>query len=187
MSDKITLAPARGLQIPEITRRSFELRPIGLKVLRAPTFEEAEALGHFIVKVHGGIAWIAGDWANTCEDRFGEESAQLLDATGWEYETLQQYRRVCAAVPYERRQADLSFAHHREVADLKTEAQQLRWLGKAREENWSSARLRRELNKSKDPEKAKLWVLVECKSPADQEALIERLTVEGRTCKAVER
>jgi len=182
-----TLSVGSGISgVPDISRRSFEIRPLGLKVLKAPTIEEWEALGHYLSVLHGALQFLIGDWLNVGEERFGEKASQAMDATGWDLETLVQYRRVAEQVPYNRRVPGLSFSHHREVGDLDADTAD-EWLSKAQSEGWSSNRLRRELNAVTRPESAKLWVLVECKDPDDQEKLLDRLKGEGRNAKAVER
>ena len=55
---------------------------------------------------------------NKCEDLHGELSAQVIDATGWEEESVRQYRWVAKSVPFGTRVTGVSFFHYRELADL---------------------------------------------------------------------
>jgi hypothetical protein len=108
---------------------------------------------------------------------------QAAEATGWKPETIDQYARVARQIPASRRDPDLSYAHHREVAD-RPPAEQTLWLARAKNENMSTDRLRYALKADTDPDADQhVWLLVRCSDPDDRDALASRLRVEGREVK----
>jgi len=157
----------------------------GLRCDGVPSLEEFERVGTMLASAHHMLAWWVGDWYNAGEDYHGERFAQLLDHTALDPATVLQYARVARQVPHERRVTALSFAHHREVADL-DQREQVRWLARAAEDGFSSHRLRRELAKATRQE-SRLWVLVEARTPEDAENLRDRFLAEGRAAKVIER
>jgi hypothetical protein len=164
---------------------TITLGPDGLRCEGVPPLAEFERVGTMLQQAHHMLAWWIGDWFNAGEAYHGETFAQLLDHAALDPSTVVQYARIARQVPHDRRTTALSFSHHREVADLDPD-QQYVWLSRADDAGWSSHRLRRELAKSTRAE-ARLWVLVEAKSPEDAEALRDRLIAEGRAAKVIER
>lgn len=157
----------------------------GLRFTGEPPIGAFAETGAILARAYRCLAWWIGDWFNMGESLHGEAFSQLLDATQFDPATVQQYAWVARQVPRERRRASLSFSHHREVADL-APAEQTRWLARAEADGFSSHRLRRELAKALRAE-ARIWVLVEARSPADAEALVDRFEREGRAARIVER
>jgi len=157
----------------------------GLRCEGLPTLEEFERVGEMLHRAHRMLAWWIGDWYNAGEHYHGEAFAQLLDHTGMDPGTVQQYAWVARQVPHERRALTLSFSHHREVADLSPDEQYV-WLSRAEDAGYSSHRLRRELAKVTKAE-SRLWVLVEAKSPEDAETFRDWCVAQGRAAKVIER
>lgn len=182
--------------VPESTGEALAVRPpmmdralwerSALIVKGDMTFEEWNAIGAWLEAVQTGVQWWVGDWMNYGEGQFGEKYAQAIDATGWSISTLEVYAWVCKKIAPAQRRADLSFSHHKEVADL-APGDQVAWLDKAISgedgDAWSSDRLRRELKAKKLGSPAGLWVLVEAKDEADAEKLIAQMSREGRSAK----
>jgi hypothetical protein len=166
----------------------FRLTKTGLKVIGDPTFIEWESVGHILKTVEGAVQFWVADWVNYGEDQFKERASQAIDATGWKYATIQQYSRVAKKIPAENRRPELSFSHHREVADLTT-GEQTKWLDKAakgdKDGSWSSTELRLQLaakkKKAGKGKPQKWWLVVECKSEQDREELMASFTESGRT------
>ena len=150
-----------------------------------PTFEQWTQLGDVLQFFEGSLQWLIGAWVSYGEAKFGERAAQAVAVTGWKLETVQQAAWVHQAVSEERRDPALSFSHHRAVADLEP-PQQSKMLAKAKREDWSSERLRREVQAEKHPEKKAIWLVVQCVSRADRERLIKRMESEGRATKVPE-
>jgi len=70
----------------------------------------------------------------------------IAEETGYEKETLRQYKRISENIESGTRVPELSFMHHREVASLPPEKQEL-FLNKAVEEKLSVRELRSEIRK----------------------------------------
>ena len=163
----------------------FELTPTGIIRHGQPSYEEWDALGCWLRAVEKSVQWWIGSWVNLGEDLFHERAAQAVDATGWQTETVLQYSWVERKVAPAQRRSDLTFSHHREVADL-APSDQSRWLSGAVEgdsgSKWSVDKLRRELSAEKTGER-KYWLLVQCNGQADLDTMTERLIREGRVVK----
>lgn len=186
MIDGLVIAAEPGATWPmPVPQGRIFLDDDGLRCEGVPSLDEFERVGQSLHRAHHMLAWWIGDWYNAGETYHGEAFAQLLDHADLDPATVLQYARVARQVPPDRRVKTLSFSHHREVADLDAD-QQYVWLSRADDANYSSHRLRRELAKAIRKE-ARLWVLVEAKDPADAEALCDRLKLEGRSAKVIER
>lgn len=182
-----------SVDVPAIEVGAFKLGENGLIVSAeastdpAEAFADWEALGHILARIERASQFWVADWVNYGEGMFGEKAAQVIDATGWKLGTIQQYARVAAKIPPERRIPSMSFSHHREVADLADPGKQKWWLERAKVQDWSAHRLRLELNESKAadaPEGGKqtLWLLVEFSDLATRDAVRSRLEGESLRC-----
>lgn len=183
----VEVVPAGSMEVrpPLMDRAAWD--PVSLRITGEVSFDEWSAIGAWLEAVQGGLQWWTGDWMNYGEAAFDEKYAQAIDATGWSISTLEVYSWVCRKIAPAQRRPDLSFSHHKEVADLKP-AEQETWLAKAITgedgEAWSSDRLRRELKKAKAAGSSiGVWVVVSASDDADAEKLISQLTSEGRTAK----
>lgn len=125
------------------------------------SYKDWETIGKMCGFVGNAWQWWIGDWLNSGELLFGEQSAQGTDTidtrfdlalrvTGREAGTLANIRSVCEKVPKDRRRPELTFAHHQEVAPLEPDAQE-EWLAKAIEENWNRSQLREAIRASRQP------------------------------------
>jgi hypothetical protein len=168
----------------------FTFGVTGMSVVGTPSYEEWDSTGVWLRTVRESIHWWIADWVNYGERQYGERAAQGMsderqqlaaNATGWKPETVQQYARISRQVPIENRDAGLSFSHHREVADLPVDEQQS-WLQKAKSGDWSTDRLRSELN-STTKKDTTCWLLVACKDQDDREFLASTMRVDGRAVK----
>ena len=187
---KATKAPTYGWQSREDVPGGVLYEEDRLIFQRDLPFDEWDVVLGAACRAHKGSPWWIGDALEYGEARFGEQYAQAVDATTLAIETLQQYARVARQVSPSRRVKNLSWSHHREVADLEPDDQE-RWLARALAGDdgvpWSSDRLRRELNQASRTGEVELWVVVACENERDREALTARLVAEGRKVKAVER
>lgn len=185
--------------ITEYRHGQFHFGPEGLRISVAPrgrmgdpTFEDWQACGLRLRGIERQIQFWIGDWVNYGRARWGEAAEQGIatdietiasEATGWKPETVEQYARVARQVPAERRDPDLSFGHHREVADRPAD-EQARWLATAKTENLSTDKLRRAIKAETTPDADQtVWLVVSCRSFEDREALRDRLRAEGRETK----
>lgn len=173
---------------------NFGATGLGLRQGVTATYAEWEACGDWLRAVDGAVQWWVGDWLRLGEELFGEEHAQALDMeAGWDQRSLDQMRWVAERVAPAARRADLSWAHHREVAAVDDSARQREWLARAAagdgEGRWPVDRLRREVQAAKrlaagqEPAAPVLWVAVEARDEADAERLRAQFEAEGRKVK----
>ena len=121
-----------------------------LKIQDDITVDEWKELGQGLKQVEGCVQFWIGDWA-----RFGDKKGftrkytdskvydELEDITEINRRTIQDYKTVSENTSTGRH-ADLGFSHHREVAKLEPEKQQL-FLAKANNEGLSVRALRDEV------------------------------------------
>ncbi len=122
-------------------------RPAGIR-LHLPddlTSDEWQEIGRQLARGANGFAWWLADWAWHGRQRgeWGTTYAEMIDATGLDYDTVQRYAYVAGRVEGRRRE-QLSFGHHLEVAPL-TPAEQAAWLDRAEQGGWTRDELRGEL------------------------------------------
>lgn len=99
--------------------------------------KDGEAIG----RMSKSILFYLGDWCNYGEQKYGEKYSQALEHTKFDYGTLRNAAWVCSSVPLERRNKNLTFGHHYEVAKLK-EHEQVQMLSEAELNTWSVRQLR---------------------------------------------
>ncbi len=126
-------------------------RPAGIS-LHLPddlTLDEWLEIGRQLARGANGFAWWIADWAWHGRRRaeWGTTYAEMIDATGLDYDTVQRYAYVAGRVEGRRRE-QLSFAHHAEVAPL-IPAEQVEWLDRAESEGWTRSELRDALRQAR--------------------------------------
>ena len=112
-----------------ITLVSFDLSD------REISEELAEALIVWAGTLKRSSSWWIGDLLNDLEQRFPESFSQIAAASGLSEQTLLGFKFVCAAVPKERRKANLGYSHHARVARM-TPKEQKHWLDRASKNGW---------------------------------------------------
>ena len=120
---------------------SCEISPVGLAIPENLTFEKWQQIGETLRKIEGSRLWWFGDWCNFGERKYGEKYTQALEAGDYERGTLRNAAWVASKVGISHRCDNLSWSHHREVADLDPNDQG-RWLDRAGKENLPSRELR---------------------------------------------
>jgi hypothetical protein len=106
------------------TYKRFTLMPTHLVIPEDVTQEEADDLGHALVRVESATQFWMGDWANLyiqgAQDDFerGQIYQELAERFGIERKTLQNYASVGRQLDPSRRREGLSYSHHAEVANL---------------------------------------------------------------------
>ena len=88
--------------------------------------------------------WWVGDWAIYGENQYGDAYAEIVEATGLNYQMVADDKYVCGRIQFSSRNENLTFKHHRVVAPLPLK-QQDRWLARAEKEGWSAGELRRQI------------------------------------------
>jgi hypothetical protein len=115
---------------------------VGLELVGDVDRQEWEAFGVRLGTRIDALRWWLADYVFLSVDvLYGEEGAQLAEATGLQPGTLEQYARVAREVPRSRRRPELSFTHHQLVA-ARAPAEQSEWLERAVANRWSVPEMR---------------------------------------------
>ena len=128
----------------EISLREYIGRT-GLQITRVISWDEAQAFTASIDDLESGLQFGIGDWLEYCEQTFGENYAQLIPE-GKESSWL-VYKWVASRV--KNRSGKLSWTHHRVVAGLLTERQEV-YLRMAEEQSLSASALNKLIKEGKE-------------------------------------
>lgn len=163
------LIPVEAQQTFDIERFTFS--PTDLKPLDGDfDMGQWQRLGDFIRLTNQACQWWWGDWLNMGEEHFGENTAQALEATRWDEETLRVYAWVCRKVPPETRVAGVPFAHYQCLAKLPA-AEQREWAEKVATDQMSVRQLRLSMKANGSSSETQPCVLIRCKSDADADTV----------------
>lgn len=146
-----------------------------------PTYEQWQAAFEWVQKVEKASPFWVGDLL-AYGDLFGEDASQVLEATEYAAKTCANAKYTCLAIPPERRNPNVSYAHHHEISPLPP-ADQVVWLKKCEDEHLSREQLRIQLKAHKAQavgQTVELWVMVRCQDIEDQTELADRMKLEGR-------
>lgn len=150
----------------------------------APSVVDSQNAVRTIRRVQDNIQWFQGDLFNLIEATHKDEASQIIDAeeTGMSSSTVRNLQWVAEKVPEENRIIAPTWSHAQAVASL-TPLKQRKWLEKAREEDWSVAKLKSEVAASEDGGKHALKFIVVCVLPteAKMNKVAEQLEAEGYT------
>lgn len=124
-------------------------------------FQSWENLGRCISFAGNAWQWWVGDWIRIGETLYGEDAAQAVDdsasrydvmrrVTGVEQQTLLNVASVARKVAPFVRRPELRFSHHAVVAPFEEEDQVL-WLHRAVDNQWTVAELRQAIRDEKSP------------------------------------
>ncbi len=92
----------------------------------ALTYEQWVADGKFIEAADGSVAWWIGDWMNHGEKTYGDEKyKQAMEMTGFEYQTVANYKWLAESIGFSNRLENLSIRHHMLVAKYTPDQQKL--------------------------------------------------------------
>lgn len=177
--------------VPVNLGEHFEITPTGLIVHGKPSFDLCEQLGGILRTLEKGIQFAIGDYCRYVEGRFGERASQLIDATGWAYETVRSYTWTAEKVsPDVRRLDTLSFTHHQAVARLNPREQK-KWLAEASAGDegkpWSVARLKQAIKADADPPITEWVIVARFKSEAKRKEALSWLSGFGAVCSTSEK
>lgn len=126
----------------------IQARRNGLSLREGMLFDSWREVGRQVTLVANCSAWWLGDWLVYGEQAYGDRYKQAIVDTSMSYQTLRNYAWVARTFPASRRQDNLSFGHHAEVAALPSDEQDM-WLARADQLNWSCNKLRRALHAAK--------------------------------------
>lgn len=104
-----------------LDKQYFELEPTGLIIAGQPTFDEWAQAGEVLKYIEGSVHWWLGDWLNYGENAYSEMYSQVMDETGYSYQTLRDDKWVAKTFELSRRRDNLSWSHYREVAGLESD------------------------------------------------------------------
>lgn len=128
----------------------YEKRALKITRKTAPPFEQWESLMVSLNQMQESGGFWRGDLYLAGEEWYGENKAtSIFDPTIWSVKTFQNNASVCRRIPHESRRRELSYSHHAEVAYLKDESAQARYLQIAID-NMLSVRKLRELIRSEE-------------------------------------
>jgi hypothetical protein len=113
-------------------------------------YEQYEAVGVLLARVHGSLQWAIGDWLLLGEALYGDEAYQASEVLGMSPEGRSQYLRCAQVFPHSRRRAELSWSHHRTLITLEPEEQD-RWLGLAIQNGWANHEMAAHLREARGP------------------------------------
>ena len=167
-----------------VTHGPFWMTKRGIVASREATFEEWNEATDWAQQVEKSSPFWIGDLFAYGERVFGEKYAQAMDATHSSYGTLANAAYVARQVDFSRRRENLPFAIHQEVAPLPAADQEM-WLQKASDQHLTREELRVQIRQAKATadHPVELWLLVKCGDVNDQNALADRLRLEGRAVK----
>lgn len=176
---------------PVVIARGFSMTVNGLDVAGAPTLQLCEKVGVILRVQERGAQFAIGDFILYVEEKFGEDAAQVIDnESGWSEKTIGVYRWMAQRISKSRRRMDrLGVRHHLLVASLAA-GKQKEWLDKAANDGgdpWTIKQLAEALDESGEAVDEAWWVLVAATSALDQSILVNNLTEQGRTAKALMR
>ena len=156
-------ASSRSRRVTELERpthlldelaRNGALRTTGLYLTDPDlTYQQLEAVGGLLGKMHSSMRFAIGDWLLLIEARFPDKFSQCAEVLGISEDGMQEYLRVAIKVPRSIRREKLSWSHHRAVAALEVvnttngevttdHALQTEWLERAETERLSHHQLR---------------------------------------------
>lgn len=132
----------------ELFTDKFLLTDVGLEIQGKPDFEEWMDYGQSLKVLDGTARQFAiGDWIVMGFDTYEHGKWDAVQQV-WgdaELKTLQDYEYVSKRIKSTVRTVDLSWSHHRTIADL-PEDKQRKWLEDAAANKWSVATLRQKLS-----------------------------------------
>lgn len=111
-------------------------------------FEKWQAIGSTLRFLEKSVLFWIGDWINYGEKAYGEKYAQAMESTGYDYQTLRDAAYVASNVELSLRNDKLSFNHHKAVAPLEKDQQEM-FLNKAQAEEMPYRELRSEIQKDR--------------------------------------
>src|SRR2546423_2355661 len=104
------IAPTRR---KEFVISSFKFSEHGLEPLGEPTKDEWVECGKYIKRSTESVQLWVGDWLNYGELRWGETYRDLVQLTGFDYQTLRDYKWVSSHVDLSLRKDKLSYSRGR--------------------------------------------------------------------------
>ncbi|MDZ4671959.1 MAG: hypothetical protein SH821_13895 [Phototrophicales bacterium] len=126
---------------------NFKILPIGLQIADGVSVDEWQAFGQHIRMMQISIQWIIGDWLAYGERVYGKTYQDVVDLTGYTYETLRNLAWVAKAFDLSYRYDKLSHTHHQTALALCNGDVQVtfNWLQTASDNGWSIKKMSDEI------------------------------------------
>jgi len=169
-----------------LSDENFKFTSTGLEVIGNPTFSHCERKYTELSELKRLTPIWLGDMLNYMEKVYGDKYAQVLDPTGYSYQTAANQKSVMGKVLPEVRQPGLTFTHYK-IASPFEHSEQKRLLKKAKDESMNTTAFnhlaRIEKRKAEFgilPRKVKMEMTATFEVPADLKAKMRDLA-EGWT------
>jgi hypothetical protein len=134
------------------------------------SYDDWRDLGEYLLTVADSSAWWVGDWLLFGKRTYADRYQTAIERTGFDYQTLRNYAWVASRFEPSRRQDNLSFSHHAEVAALEADDQD-EWLRRALVEGWSRNTLRNEIRKQRGESRFVTRTAIRLEVPPQRRAL----------------
>jgi hypothetical protein len=112
--------PKSTRDIKEIVQERVTVLPgsIGVKLADDTPLEEVLRIMDWATTMSDHVGFMIGDIINFGSVKWGDKYRQAMEQTGRAYSTLAGYAETARRFPAAKRQANLSFTHHREIMRL---------------------------------------------------------------------
>lgn len=134
--DALLPQPDGGMQY-----KRFVMYPTTLVIPEDITKAEWGDLGKVLKQLDTTVSWVVGEWAEYANKHWNFSYEKIAERFGYEVSTLMTYTSIVRKVPTLIRNQGLSFGHHRLVANMNAEQQQM-WLDRAAQKGWTVAQMR---------------------------------------------
>jgi hypothetical protein len=122
---------------------SVQASEIGLVFHSDINVDEFENVGRVLLMFESGIQWCLGDWIAMGDNfEWGSTYERVASQFDVDIDTIRKYKQTAEKVQMRIRNPDLSFSHHRLVANMQSDIERGRWLNRAAEKEWTVSQLR---------------------------------------------
>jgi len=144
----IEVSPANALVPINADQQQFNRCIITSTHLIMPdnaTHDEWLQVGAYLQNLHHSIQWLVGDWVLYGQRVWKYQYDLVAQETGYDIQTVYDYAYVAGKIEVSIRNRNLSFSHHRVVAN-KTVDEQVYWLEQAALKNWTVQEMKAAIN-----------------------------------------
>lgn len=124
--------------------------PVGLVFSDNINIDEFEQIGNTLLMFESGIQWCLGDWIALGDNfEWGSTYEHVAGQFDVDVDTIRKYKQTAEKVQMRIRNPDLSFSHHRLVANMESDVERKRWLNRAIENDWTVSQMRDAIRKAR--------------------------------------
>ena len=120
--------------------------PVALSLPSDMTYERWNEIGKSLAIVERGAQWWIGDWLRYGEHTYGEKYKRAEQVTGYDQQTLRNFKWVSGEYAVSCRQDNLSWNHYLSAASLEPSVR-TEMLRSAADNGWSVSELRLQINR----------------------------------------